>query len=488
MGNAQSLYVLDTNVANNWFSAIWMMTRVMKAAGWLYQGSGDSSSKDTSATATADLWGGNANPLVDAYPVAFNSRGTGVSPIGLTGPWIVLRGPDVIKLPIAAASSGGSNNGLFLTGESVTQATSGATGELKGYVFDASNGGWIVIKPRTGSWDGTHAVTGASSGASVTPTSIVTYKQEILFWKCSAGVVSGHTAWVVDTVASGNLFSSLMTAAGCTNSIAPGGGGTGNSFPSTALMLCGTTTGGTSPTLATDNWQINDGAGAIPVTTHVILAAANATPAAAVSADGTFWGLFSQTGSSTNAALTGLFLLDDGEPGDVSPYAWHRFRAGDGNSAAFVRLGSVTTTASQTETWNTLMLGANADTNSCWQGWVARGTGFATDAVSNFNTSISVRSGASSGFVLVQNNADLVKAQNHPATTKPQATDTMILWNSRTGSEMIKGRPRWMRAASLGSLYDTTDGKTWVCFIPNALTQNPAVYVGPWDGATVPLP
>lgn len=49
------------------FSVIWKLTRILKNAGWIYKSSGNGTSKDTSATAANDLWGGQSNPLTDTY-------------------------------------------------------------------------------------------------------------------------------------------------------------------------------------------------------------------------------------------------------------------------------------------------------------------------------------------------------------------------------------------------------------------------------------
>src|SRR5271157_3259349 len=104
--------------ASNFFQVIWKLTRVMKAAGWTYKASGDGTSKDTTGTAANDLWGGNSNPLNDTYAGLTHLSDTAAG-------WWVASGPTTVKLSLSANPSG-----TFLRGETVTQSTSNATGEL----------------------------------------------------------------------------------------------------------------------------------------------------------------------------------------------------------------------------------------------------------------------------------------------------------------------------------------------------------------------
>src|ERR1019366_8449328 len=49
-------YVLS--VSNGKLSAIWKLTRVMKAAGWRYKASSDGTTKETTGNPNNDKWGG----------------------------------------------------------------------------------------------------------------------------------------------------------------------------------------------------------------------------------------------------------------------------------------------------------------------------------------------------------------------------------------------------------------------------------------------
>ena len=170
MANANaSNYSLQA--ANNTWSAVWKLTRMMKKAGWTTAYSSDGSTK--SAT---DLWGSNVDPANDTYP-AFDSVAC----------WIVMRGPSTVKIGITAAPTG-----TPIRGEIVTQATSGATGELLGYVFDSVGGsGWIVIVPRTGTFNGTNNITGGTSSAVFTVSSYKLYVREVMFCKAVSSTVNG---------------------------------------------------------------------------------------------------------------------------------------------------------------------------------------------------------------------------------------------------------------------------------------------------------
>ena len=465
MANVQKFYTLDTVTTNNFFSGIWMLSRCMKQAGWTYMASGNGTTKDTSGTAANDLWGGGGTPTRDTYPQALST----------SGGWWNARGPGMVKVPITVASSG-----TFVRGEPLTQTTSGATGELLGYVFDTvgSNGGWLVIAPRTGTFNNSNVITGSISAATVTPNGTVkTYAQEVVLWAAGgSNVTDGTIYWVYADVSgeASSFFSSLATSAGCTASNAPGGGGTGNSFPAAAIAILGSG-GSNSPS----NWATNGTA-----TAHCLVAAANATPSSGTSADGTAWVMFSDTSNSNASLLVGLFRLDDTEPGDLCPFEWLYPQ----NTAT----GSYSRTVSSSNAglidWAHF---GGAYGYVIFNGYIARGnsTGFGTtpDLASYHLTVAGVNQIAQGNTVWATNTADNVRVYNHPSSTKPLAVDTVQLYNANTGTQQIKGRARWLRFCSIGNVYDTTDSLTWVTWV--AKTSNaPGINVGPWDGATTPAP
>ena len=187
----------------NIFSLLWKLTRVMKKAGWTVTASSDGYIRDTTGVAASDRWGGNADPANDTYPTAYLTD--------TTAGWIVMSGPQTVKVPLSAAPTG-----TFRRGEAISQATSGATGELFGYTWDAVGvSGYAVIMPRTGTFDNSHTVTGAISAATFVPTgTVVTYKREIVFAKPANSATSGYTYYICADAAaeSAQLFSSIAAA------------------------------------------------------------------------------------------------------------------------------------------------------------------------------------------------------------------------------------------------------------------------------------
>jgi hypothetical protein len=170
--------------AANCFSLVWKLTRTMKKAGWIVTASSDGYIRDVTGTpgtsqtastaATTDRWGNNADPNNDTYPI------NNLSDAGAC--WIVLSGPKTVKIPLNAAPTG-----IFVRGETVTQATSSAEGELLGYVWDiAGLTGYAVILPHTGTFDNSHTITGSTSSATFVPTgTVVVYGREIMISKAS---------------------------------------------------------------------------------------------------------------------------------------------------------------------------------------------------------------------------------------------------------------------------------------------------------------
>jgi hypothetical protein len=534
MSNKHSFYTLDSSGGH--FSVIWKLTRMMKAAGWTYKASSDGLSttiaagsngaalpqatinvastsgfpasgkitiaaggtntevtytgttgttftgctggtgtmatgnlvtyKEVSGVATADLWGGNADPTLDSYP-SLSSR---------TGPWIVLEGPSIYKIPINSASTG-----TFTRGEPITQATSSATGELLGYVYDATNGGWLVVAPRTGTFNGSDVITGSISGATISPSATPReFKQQVCFWKSTSATTTGCCYYVVADAASetSSLFSDLaINQVNCTGQVAPAGGGTGNTFPTLAIAIIGTG-GSTTGT----NWRTS-GSSSSNVA-HSMIAAVNATPGSGVSADGSFWCTWGVTGGSVlNLDAFGLFRLDDTEPGDISPYAWRY------HTSSVFASWSRTAAAAPTNnifSWNPWW--GDSDAVS-WTAYIARGTGGASDVPKPFSILLPFKiNQLSKNHFYCNNTADFAKIHNHPATTKPYAAEPLGLGCDSTNFYMKKGHIRWIRCASFGASFNSLDSLQWFALQSNSSTTNPSIYIGPWDGTSVPAP
>lgn len=242
---------LSTAIVNNTtsgvtdlFFVIWKLSRAMKKAGWTYKSSGDGTSlgKDTTGVAANDKWGGNADPATDTYP-NFNT----------VSAWWNAQGPSTLKIPISIASTG-----TFIRGEDISQSTTGAHGELLGYLWDIpTNQGYLVVAPRVNGsggdphgWDHTHVITGAISGATVTPSAtVIEFVREVVFWKSNIAGASGgqgvgniYYQCVDQASESAFRFSSLATSASaCSGNIAPGGGNTtvatDNTFPTVGSFV-----------------------------------------------------------------------------------------------------------------------------------------------------------------------------------------------------------------------------------------------------------
>ena len=467
-------YSLDTTTANNSFSAVWAWSRVLKAAGGTYKASGDGSNKDTTGTATNDKWGGNADPMNDLYSSV-------QSQLDSRAAWWCAEGPTTVKIGIGAASSG-----TFIRGEVVTQATSGATGELLGYVINAAgNSGWLVIAPQTGTFDGTHVITGGTSGATVTATSYNLVRRQIVLAKnttVQAGWVFYQALTDTEIAASSNtaLFSDLAAnAANCTATVAPGNSASGsNRFPSYGIALIGQAESTGNNFFGTAaNWG------------KAQISAVNATPSAGVSGDGSaFCALWYTTGSIYQ--VISIQRLDDTEPGDIDPYIVQAVTSEPATGSTGRTAG---TTVNSTASFFT-MLGTGQGTPA--KGYCARATGtmgVAPDAYSAFVFGGTVQVPASGGsgavFSMAANAASAPKIRNHPDSggTPPYPIEPVAVTSVITNLTMKKGLCRWLVLHPSAAVNDTADTKAWLAIFPNNSTTNPALLVGPLDGSTTPV-
>lgn len=448
------------------FSAIWKTTRVMKAAGWTVVGvsngtnirtlSGTSSSASLDgSTPTAsnanDYWGNNSDPLLDTYS----------SGMDLVAQWIVMRGPSTIKLSFTTAP------GNLFRGESVTQATTGATGELLGITWDSvGSTGWAVIMPRTGTFNSSNVVTGDFSAETFTPTAFAEYKREVLFHKTTTtttGTIYYLCAEATSEAAS--FFSKLTEASGCTATVGPGMGGTGNSFPSIAMVVYGTSgaTYGSSLFGNASNFNLLGQAGCV-----------NATPASGVSADGSFYCIASVSGSPKVLQFSKCL---NSEPGDVDPYVWY-------SSAIRVVMSTYTNTTavgtySNSPTWSYI---TNGTSDANFLGYIGRGTGTARDKAVAF---VASNGASSSTFATSGVN---VRAHSSPEASgsTPLIKDLLLLQSIRGTESFFKGSPKWMYFASVGNLYDTYDNYTNIVVLARTATSSPSLLIGPSDGVTIP--
>ena len=471
-------YLPPTNADH--FNAIWKLSRALKKAGWIYKSSSDGTTKDTTGTATNDKWGGSAASaaLTDTIPT-----------IG-SGGWWCAQGPSTLKVPITAAPTGS-----FIRGENVTQVTTGATGELLGVVFDPVGlTGYAVIAPRVdGSgadphgWNHVNAITGDLSSASLTPSAtVLEFVTEMVLWKYTNLIQGSWFHQHVETVGENTSRYSYLAAnaAGCTATIAPGGGGTGNTFPtlgSWAVIGAGGSNAGT-------HWIGNQNATPQAVG-RVQIMVANATPSAGVSGDGSFVIAFGNPGLGASY-FTGFALqrVDDQEDGDVSPYVSMASSA-TSVATATASTGGSTQNSSALDPWTPNAWGrvsaATQPSNSYFKGWRRRGLS-SNDAFCAFEGAGlylygTTPTGTTSFQVLGNIPGDVEKVATDPGANT-YAAESIWLVSNATGVKMRKGTLRWMLLVPTGNGTDTWKNKLYMQLSPAI----PAVIAGPWDGSTAP--
>lgn len=460
MANAYSIN-FAYQAATNSFSAIWQLTRVMKAAGWNVVGTCDGlNPKRTLTTGTVasnanDFWGSNADPLLDTYPTAFNTQ----------SPWIVMRGPSTIKLSFVTTP------GNLIRGESVTQSGSGATGEFLGLAWNSSSStGWAVILPRTGTFNSSDVVTGATSGATFTPNQSNTFVREVVFSKASANNTTGTIYYVCADSTSENtaLFSTIADGAGCTASVHPGGGGTGNSFPSIGMCIKGSA--GTVSHISFSSLSTN-------LNTFGQTACANATPGSGLSADGSFYVTFNS--ATVNSLFISFTRVDNGDPADIDPYVW--IAPGSATSTSWTNsttVGSLSLSGGYLYSDNDL-----TPINSSIFGYVARACGDSNrDKAVVFSFHPNVGELPYCFYAAVN-----LRIANFPNATANYHKYHPHLFSARTSEMFYKGQTRWLFILSPGALFDTMDSKQYFIISPRNGTANPGIAIGPLDGSTTPV-
>lgn len=447
---------------------LWMLSRCMKAAGFPVLASSNGTTKDTSGVAANDLWGGNVNPLADAYNSAWDTL-----PI-----WIVHQGASFIKHTITGAPTPGPNPlgplfPDFLPGEPVVQATSGAIGEWQGYSFDATNGGHATIRPRTGTFDGTHTVTGSWSGATYTPSAVATYTEQIVI-ACTTNTTQGYMAVnpaLNMATESASAFSTLATSAGCTATVAPGLGGTGNAFPTLAFSVCG------DWTVPTANYFFggNQAIGKAQIEVKDMVGTAYVSP------DGSFWCGTGNGGSgATQMEGFGRFLCDGCEPADLYPVAW--FRMSQQQYSSINARQICTTNAGLAE--SQFFIQENYYVN--WRSWRKRGMPVLGSYAEGFLPLQGDTISSPANMMFIQTPAVTDRIACSYANTPPRRNIRFELWNSdATGTyypgKGAKGSPRHLRMAMNLVGYNQTDNLTRLCL---CASNSAAVLMSMGDGST----
>lgn len=438
------------------FDVIWKLTRVMKAAGWLTVASSNGLTKVAPATNSTDSWGTNADPLLDPYPANFTTNAQ----------WIVMRGPSTFKIPINV------NPGNMLRGEKIVQAGSGAIGELIGMVFD-SGSGYAVVAPRTGTFNSINTITGSSSGLSFTPSAtIIEFVREIVFSRAAGNALLQCHYICADIVGeNAQLFSTLATSTGCTATVLPGGGGTSNAYPALGICLRGT------PGTATHTSFFNGS-----TTGYAQIGCANMIGSANETVDGSFYAAFN---TSVAGNMDGFIFskLDNTEPGDLDPYIFYF-------PYSATPLSWVRSTASTAYSGNTFSTaGVSLTTSTAMTGYQARGSGLGP------KDTISTYTGATIN-IASQPVAAYFYTSSINVVTSPSSTPTYLripIWavtNKQTSSlnyPQIKGSLKWMFFSSVGNKLDLFDGRKTLCVSSFTSNTVPALFVGLYDGVSVPL-
>lgn len=399
-------------------------------------------------------------------------------------PWMVLAGPRRVKVPVSSNPSG------FIVGEDVTQGA-GSTqrrGRLQGIVFGASSG-WAVVDPYgDNAWD-TSLVTGATSAATLTPSSTpIVYQVEALISKSSSNYNSGSIYWVcVDPSGeSAQLLSAIAATADATASSPPGFTSAGaTSLPASGIVACGTTKAATpSQSGAHGNFGNTTGT---TYSTKAQITVANATPREDRLVDGSWWALSMSSVAGAFRTGWGWQVCDRGRPGDLAPYAsWsHGATTGSFNrQAAAMDTGEVSAFT---------LSGYNGAVYHNWRFCIARGSGTSRDAVS---------CGAAAGLcllavspvdALLRTPASIARDPCHPDATPPPITESpmlcgdgsLTLSDGSTDVKCLKGRPRFFLSAGTGALLSTY-GYDFFAVVAQSGTSNRALIVGPGDGATTP--
>lgn len=459
------------------FNAIWKLTRAMKKAGWTYKSSGNGSTKDTSGTASSDLWGSNADPNLDTY-----NNFSGLAP------WWNAQGPSTLKIPISTAQVAGSD-GYFIRGENITQATTGAQGELLGYLFEPTlNTGYMVVLPRVdGSgadphgWDHANVIAGSISGATVTPSStIMEFVREVVFWKSSTNQTLGNIYYqCVDGYSeSTSRFSVLALNANCTASVAPGGSASvGNQFPAAGTFVISGLSGAV-PNSSSFWFQMNAASHSV----RSLIIATSASYSSGVSADGSFTTAIGQPITNTGSFLGFMFTrVDSQEDGDVDPYVWYCPSAATTYTA--VRTSDTSWFSSNFDYWNPQLM----NTITQFKFWRRRGWGGTGDAFQN----------GAYGLLYVGNGSNITQTlhtMNYQDREKMANTynDTYLLediWclSTQAFGKTRKGICRWLKAVQGGAGCNLYGGKMWLQMANVSTNPNTAGYsfvIGPWDGVT----
>lgn len=419
------------------------------------------------------------DPLGDAYSSFTAALDANIA-------WWCAQGPSILKIPFTVGSVGN-----FTVGENIVQTTTGAEGELIGYTYNSVTAtGWLSVAPRlrgTGSgvygWQTGNTITGGESAATVSQNgTALDYVYEVVFTKPAANATIQIFVGQFETVAeSAQLFSFCATQAGATATVAPGGGGTGNTFGAAAWVMWGTgTTAGTGSRVS--------GTTSTLLFLNSQYICVDAIPEQAYTADGS-WAMFIATTTSAATAPVGGILygfqrLNDVEDGELSPYmtinpvGTKPLYTNNRTSA-----GTITTIAGQTDMCSFAFFDATLGTaRVCFNGW--RGRGMVTtsstpvDAFTEFEIADLAFLQTAIAFVRATNTVPRMHSSASPYA-KPRGLVQLIYTNTTT-IRMYKGSLKWLywvNGDQVTDIYGTDPA--WVQLSSNL---QGSLVLGPSDG------
>lgn len=421
------------------------------------------------------------DPLGTTYPTALNS----------VVAWWTAQGPSIIKIPITAAPAAGPAGFTFLRGENIVQSTTGFEGEIIGFVY-YSGAGYLTVAPRLrGTGAGVFGLTtgevftGGTSGATVTQNgTALEYRYEVTFWKAANTTQGLVFVTQAEPVAEGaaNLFSALAASAGCTATVAPGGGGTGNAFPTFAWVQWGS-----AAAIANAIAWVGAGQAAFAPWGNTQIICVDLIEEQNYSADGSWMWIIGSLGTSSppggGTKGLGFVRCDDGEDGDLSPYVTiapvgtktiyttiattGRTNAGTiDNGGSIISGDQFSLTSMQTTTTQYVM----------YAGWYRRG--LSLEHFVEFEIA-ALRPVQSSTTSFLMNNAT---GEGDRIVTAPQATiirePVWVVCSFAGGNKMRKGTLRWFYTVGPGGgVGRLLDGARWA----QISSTFGAFVVGPWD-------
>jgi hypothetical protein len=386
--------------------------------------------------------------------------------------------------------------GEFIAGETVTQAGTGATGQViapAAWASDVSKSS-ITLMPMSGQFNGTGVLTGATSGATLNPTTLYTYARNLVFSKGST--VDDHTGsgwYEVYKLGGAEETASYLTKASdpaCDATVAPGGstsaGNVGNLGTGYSLILRGE-----NPThLASPVVHATGIVGQYepyppfihPNGRHQCVAA-NMIPRAGQAVDGT-WRIVVGNTNTGGVNMLSCERLDGCPPNDVEPFVFHAQAAS--TSTTYRRLSY--NELNRVGSWQVFGDGTRPGQYGYVHWFKVNGRsseryGGAAPAV------LGTYCGTTGSFYARQYNAPAygynrgytARVYDWPGALAPGFTEPVGF------NEGFGGRMRHLHAIQQGGLEDTVRNKKFFQIVAyDGITSSLGLVVGPWDETTDP--